>query len=287
MPDLFAQEQVPEQKQVQQVQRLTYGEKPTKIAIAEVLNYVNRHYAFTSLEGYNAVLSLYHVRADRGKEDSTMYQKRGLYYRMIDAEGRKLGAPIKASAFHLPVTMDKLEQKYKLSHEEVRQSMRRVCTQVDWHLQKIPSPYSLLLFRKTMAQEKILVVIPALKQRSTRGRKPTAPKHDDGHGIFYVDTQAMTVIRDTELGQRYTAAAILQRTGLEKELLHLYEQKQLQVPRRSDAAALRPDYPDAAETRRVLFKLSSQQNEIAERQQLRQRQELRQRRVPRQRPSWD
>lgn len=289
MPDLFGQEQVPEQKQVQQqVQRLTYGEKPTKTAIAEVLHYVNRHYAFTSIEAYNAVLSLYHVRADRGREDSAMYQKRGLYYRMIDGEGRKLGAPIKASAFRLPVTIDKLEQKYRLSHEQVRESMRRVCTYVDFNLLNIPTPYSLLIFRKKMAQEKILVVIPALTQRPTRGPKPrdVAPKPDDGHGIFYVDTQSMTVMRDTELGQRYTAAALLQRTGLEKELRLLYEQKQLQIPRRSDAAALRPDYPDAAETRRVLFKLSSQQNEIVERQLVVQRQKRVQRRSQRQRPSW-
>src|SRR6202000_804127 len=75
MPDLFnSQQETARQKQkLSEPQRVVYGEKPTRTAIAEVLEYVNKTYSFTSFEAYNAVLSWYNVRADRGREDSPMY----------------------------------------------------------------------------------------------------------------------------------------------------------------------------------------------------------------------
>ena len=235
------------------MQRLTYGEKPTKTGIGEVLDYVNQKYTFTSFEAYNAVLSLYHVRADRGKESSPMYQNKGLYYRMIDQEGKKLGAPIKASAFDLPVTLAQLEKKFELNRERLQRASNYVSVYIDLTLDRHDIDMDTL--RREMAQRGVEMVIPALTQRNTRGQRPPAPttKIDDGHGIFYVDFTHMAVVRDTDLGKNYTAAALLERTGLEKELRQLVAQKQLQLTRPADRAALQPGYPDPAETRRVLL----------------------------------
>jgi hypothetical protein len=82
------------------VLRVNYGKTETKKAIALVLNYVIDTYKYTSLHELNAVLRLYNIVADRGSEDSRIYQKRGLVYRVLDEHGNKIGTPIKASAFY-------------------------------------------------------------------------------------------------------------------------------------------------------------------------------------------
>ena len=254
---------------------LRYGERPTKTAIAEVLEFVLKRYSFESFDSYNAVLGLYNVRADRGREDSAMFENRGLYYRMIDREGKKLGAPIKASDFDLPVTLNALENKYGLGQRFSHEDQRRITATIDYNLSMLPPLYSLDMFRQQMAQQRIRVVIPALTQRSSRGPKPASAQKtpDDGHGIFYVDFDSMTVVRDTTLGQRYTADAILERTGVRDQLLGMAAENQLRL-KPGEQAILSPHYPDAAETRRLLFKLSAQHDELTSRKEsLRQQQE--------------
>jgi hypothetical protein len=77
----------------------------TKRAITTVLDEVINQYKYTSLPELNAILKLYNVMADRGKEDTSMYQKRGLVYTALDDNGNKIGTPIKASAFYSKPTM--------------------------------------------------------------------------------------------------------------------------------------------------------------------------------------
>lgn len=264
MPDLFGVKEPQIQKErYSMAQRATYGKKPTKTQIRDVLQYVNQNFSFTSFEAYNAVLSLYNVRADRGREDSAMHRVGGLYYRMIDSEGRKLGAPIKASAFHESVTLQKLEQKFILSQEKVRQVEARLKIHVDYALAGHRREYSLHSFAKDLRKDRVQLVIPAFTQRMQRKPKPggmSEKKPDDGHGIFYVDFNSMTVTRDTDLGPRYTGAAILERTGVERELRQMIDEGKLKLSRSPEREALKPGYPDAAETRRILFKLSPQHN---------------------------
>ena len=284
MPDLFAVDQ-PEiqQQKPAYLQKATYGQAPTKKQIETILRTVNASFSFTSFEAYNAVLSLYRVRADRGREDSDMYRSRGLYYRMIDTEGRKLGAPIKASAFNEPFTLKIVEQKMTLCREQQqaqeerhRQTLRGLRVPIDYALAGVDRQhYSLRCLASDLAREKIVIVIPALKQRPRRKQKPASTSVDDGHSIFYVDFKSMTVIRDTELGPRYTGASILQRTGVEQELRKLYQQEKLELPKRARRQALKPDYPNLAETRALLFRLAPQHDRIVE-EKLKQQEELKQ-----------
>ncbi len=58
--------------------------------------------------------------ADRGKEDSKMYEKRGLVYTALDDTGNKIGTPIKASDFYSKPTLKYLEEKFILN-ENLRQ----------------------------------------------------------------------------------------------------------------------------------------------------------------------
>ncbi|HLI93989.1 MAG TPA: hypothetical protein VKU83_10280, partial [Puia sp.] len=111
-------------------------------------------------------------------------------------------------------------------------------------------------------------VIPALREREKRG--PQIPRtaenrHDDGHGFFYVDFSSLTVVRDTDLGKNYTAAAILQRTGVGHELRRLLERGKLQIRRPADKIALHSGHPDTAETRQALLRQSPQHDDIVDR----------------------
>ena len=291
MPDLFQENQeTPQQKQgCSEPRCITYGKKPTKTAIAEVLEYVTQTYSFTSFDAYNAVLSLYNVRADRGREDSPMYRNKGLYYRVIDDRGKKLGAPIKASAFHLPVTMEKLEQKFQLSQQPVQEILRGIRSAIDYALAGNPQPYSLNRFWDDLKQRYVKPIVPALRQPNPRGwqqraftlldtsrpesEKPTL-KPDDGHGFFYFSWNKKVVARDTELGERYTAAAILERTGIQQAIRQMQGENYFKLST-AQKAVLSPGYPDTAETRRLLLQLSPWQSYVVQKQlELKEQQEL-------------
>ncbi len=283
MPDLFQEQELkPHQEHYRHdcPSRITYGERPTRTAVSEVLEHVNKEYAFTSFDAYNAALSLYNVRADRGREGSAMYQNHGLYYRVIDEAGKKLGAPIKASAFHLPVTMERLEEKYELSRQWVQKSAQSVEARIDWSLHNHPRPYSLSAFGEDLSKNGIDLVIPALRQPNPRGwqqrvtdlldntrlqsEKPLI-KPDDGHGFFYVDWNHKAIVRDTEIGQSHTAEAILQRTGIDKELHKMHRDHYFKLSNAQEGI-LRPDYSDTAETRRLLLRLSPVHDKIVDKQ---------------------
>lgn len=243
-----------------EVRALTYGAIPTRTGIERVLDYVSENCRFTSFESYNAILSLYNVRADRGSPDGIMYHNRGLYYRIIDKEGKKLGAPIKASDFHKQVTLDAVEERSRLNQrlitEELREAMR---ISIDYHLINVQN---LGKFRNGMARARLGVVIPAFKQRPSRSQTET-----DKPGMFYVDFKGKPAIfRDTELGKDYTAESIIKRCGLDKSIPELARQQRLEL-KIGEQALLGDLDLNNAHTRDLLLRLSVQQDRIVEKQQ--------------------
>lgn len=79
--------------------RVNYGKTESKKAINSVLNMVLNQYKYSNLPELNAVLKQCNIMADRGSEDSKIFQTRGLVYRILDQEGNLIGVPIKASSF--------------------------------------------------------------------------------------------------------------------------------------------------------------------------------------------
>ena len=91
----------------------------TKNAIGKVLNAILETYNYTSIPELNAVLKNYNIAADRGKQSSRVYQKNGLYYRLLDADGNKVSTPIKASLFYQNPGLSFLEKRF-LENEKTR-----------------------------------------------------------------------------------------------------------------------------------------------------------------------
>jgi hypothetical protein len=106
--------------------KAVYGNQPTKRTLNLIVNRVVKDYKFTSLTELNAVLSVFNVVADRGKEDSKMFLKKGLVYSILDANGKRIGNPIKASGLINRPTLGRLEKKFaqhKITRKPLKQDL--------------------------------------------------------------------------------------------------------------------------------------------------------------------
>jgi len=179
------------------VQRVQYGRSETKRAITNVLNSVLTNYKFSSLPELNAVLKQYNVLADRGSENSRIFQNNGLVYRVVDSSGNKIGVPVKATDFYNKPTLKFLETKFA-SNETAKQPFKsRVKNAIDLALLKQKNIHLNALI-KVLEKEGIHV---ALRQNS------------EGiiYGITYVDHKTKCVFNGSDLGKQYSAKAIQER----------------------------------------------------------------------------
>jgi hypothetical protein len=116
--------------------------------------------------------------ADRGKEDTHMFQKRGLVCTALDDNGNKIGTPIKASDFYSRPTLNYLEQKFG-QYEQLRQEhQRRLKRAIKWELVK--EKQTLGEFTKAIAREGINTI---WRQSSTGSI----------YGVTYVDFKTKCV----------------------------------------------------------------------------------------------
>lgn len=182
-------------------QKIEYGKSETRRSITNVLDVVVDHYKYTSLAELNAVLGLYNVMADRGTEDSRTYKNKGLHYRVLDANGQKVGVPIKASSIYSKPTLKCLEGKFKENELKREPDMKRLKNTIDLAMLKQPKRMDELI--KHLQKERVSVVL----RRSAEGKV---------YGMTYVDHQAKTVFNGSDLGKEYSARRILERLGIDQ-----------------------------------------------------------------------
>ncbi|GGB83203.1 mobilization protein [Flavobacterium suaedae] len=178
------------------VGKAMYGKSQTKMAIQNILENVLIPYKYTSLPELNAVLNQYNVKAERGTENSKVYQTGGLLYRVLDADGNAVGVPIKASLFYNKPTLKFLEQKFKENVEKRTPFKRRIKNAVDKEL----------LSKKLSIPE----LISALEKQ---GIHIVLRQNANGilYRITYVDHQTKCVFNGSALGKAYSAKAIQER----------------------------------------------------------------------------
>ncbi len=235
------------------IQRLQYGQSATRTGIENVLHHTLEKYAYISIEHLNAVLSRYNVMADRGSPQSHLYRNRGLYYRMLNDEGQRVGAPIKASAFDSRPTLDYLERRFaenQVQHHQ-RQHMEHVCTCIDWNLLKGPVG-SLEKFTEALQKERLQIVVDPFLRRQAFP--------EDGHAFYYIDHLSRNIYRDTELGEKYTALSMFQRMGLDQQMYALVQRQQLHLTHKKEEAILQQD--DPGKKLQLWIKLARQHNEL-------------------------
>jgi len=183
------------------LRRLTYGKSPTKRAITNVLDTVLPQYKYASLPELNAILKLYNLVADRGKEDGIIFKKNGLVYRMLNEKGNKIGVPIKASSIYNKPTLTYLEIKFKENGILKQEHKKSLKTTIDWIM--IKPPKNLQTFKEALEKEKINLVIR---------------QNNDGivYGLTYIDHKTKCVFNGSDIGKEYSAKSILGKCGIEQ-----------------------------------------------------------------------
>ncbi len=178
-------------------EKILYGKSETKRAISNVLNEVLHSYKFASIPELNAVLKQFNVMADRGSENSRIYKKNGLTYRLLDVTGNKIGVPIKASDFYNKPTLKFLEERFVLNEKERQSHKARVKNAIDILLIKNPG-LGLDTLIRALEKESIQTVLR---------------QNQDGiiYGITYIDHRTKSVFNGSALGKPYSANSIQER----------------------------------------------------------------------------
>lgn len=179
------------------IQKIQYGASDSKKAISGILNVIIPNYKFTTIGELNAVLNLYNVSANMGKEDSKMFLHKGLVYQIIDDDKKPVGVPIKASSFHFKPTLEHLEQMFEINKKMRLPDMKRVKNAVDLAFLK-NTKTSLDELEKNLLKEGIAVIYR------------TSPQHLI-YGITYVDHTTKSIFNGSALGTAYAAKAIQER----------------------------------------------------------------------------
>ena len=184
------------------VEKAIYGTSETKQTISNVVNAVFSQYKFTSLPEFNAALKQFNVVADRGKEEGRIYKNRGLVYRILDADGNKIGVPIKASSITSKPTLDNLEKKF-VANDPARELLKqRIKNVIDDCLQSSVGNMKSLV--TALSQKQVYTVL----RQNTEGRL---------YGITFVDNQTKVVFNGSDLGKGYSVAALQNRVGIVNE----------------------------------------------------------------------
>ena len=179
------------------LQKVQYGKSGTKWAITNVLDSVINQYKYTSLAELNAILRLYNLMADGGGETSRIFKGKGLVYKILDDQGKKINRGIKASCLDGKPVLKYLEKKFTENELSRQEHKKRLTNAIDWSFFKKPNQ-SLAALIETLGKEKIHL---------------TVRQNDLGLicEITCIDHQTKTVFNGSDLGQRYSAKGLLER----------------------------------------------------------------------------
>lgn len=179
--------------------KAVYGKSETRKTIDSIVSMVMQNYNCTSLIEFNAVLRQFKVMADRGKEGTTMYQKGGLLYWILDDRGNNIGVPIKASALVSRPTMKELQRTFQ-ANEQFRPIYKDRLTKV------IDS-----FFQATDCHTRVNFC----DYLNFNGINPVFRENNYGrvYGITFIDNRKGAVINGSNLGRKYSGQALVKRVN--------------------------------------------------------------------------
>lgn len=196
--------------------KVDYGKNPTKRAITNIVNSVVSTYKFTSLAEMNAVLKQFNVIADRGRENTLMFQKSGLMYSIINEKGEQVGVPIKASSIYNKPTLANLENRFSQNHEK-RLALKEPLKETINGVFKKYITISKATFISELAKENVNVVFRQNEQGLA-------------YGITFIDNNRKAVFNGSDLGKGYAVKAITERFGTSNKLVQPEHRTYLKPP---------------------------------------------------------
>ena len=97
-----------------------YHKGNIKSQIASVVRYLPKHYSFSSMGSYNALLSLFNITAEEVKGERDGQSVNGLVYVALDENGNKASNPFKASLFGKDAGVTQLQKHFEQSNEKMK-----------------------------------------------------------------------------------------------------------------------------------------------------------------------
>ncbi|WP_431216156.1 relaxase/mobilization nuclease domain-containing protein [Puia sp. P3] len=178
----------------EEVRKISQGSsEPASEALDRVVSTVMKHYHFTNLAEYNAILRSYNVTAETGSLGSKTRQYNGLYYVALDDHGNRMSPPIMASQLPSRPTQGKLGKKYAESRLQMEDHVRSIKSRLDTALSEEPASMRALVSR--LQYDSIEIVRPPANGRN---------RHDQ----VFVDHRTHTAITGKALDPKYSTAAI-------------------------------------------------------------------------------
>jgi hypothetical protein len=164
-------------------------------------------YKYASLPELNAVLKLYNIKADRGAEHSSLFDNRGLLYRVLTNKGEYAGIPIKASQIYNKPTLDYLEHRFVENQQSKQGHQVRVKNAIDLYF-KTNRTHSIDDLMQTLQNGGIHIILR---------------QNESGmiYGITYVDHHTKCVFNGSDLGKAYSAKQVQERCD---PFLHLHSE---------------------------------------------------------------
>lgn len=181
------------------LEKAIYGKSETKAAISNIVKEVIATYKFTSLPELNAVLGQFNLCAYRGEPESEMFKKMGLVYSVLDADGKRIGVPVKASSVYSRPTLLSLENhfvKNKAGRKAFREDVRETI---------------LSEIKNCRSQEELT------DRLRSKGVRPVFRVNQEGrlYGVTFVDNVSRSVFNGSDLDKSLSANAIAARFSQE------------------------------------------------------------------------
>ena len=151
-------------------------------------------YRFHSFAEYRALLSLYNIGVEKIEGNNQGHKYTGLVYSALDADGNRVGKPLKSSLFGKSVGVEALERWMEKSKTEVKTKGIAVNTRALVSA-SLASSRTGSEFRAELRGKNIDLVLRCNDQ----GRL---------YGVTFIDYNSRTVLNGSTLGKEFSANAI-------------------------------------------------------------------------------
>ena len=181
-----------EQKQNDKIFKpVNYQTGDIKSQIASVVRHLPKYYRFSTMGGYNALLSLFNITAEEVKGERNGQTVNGLVYVALDQNGNKASNPFKASLFGKDAGVAQLQKHFEQSKEKMKTNPARSVLKNTIEL-AIHTTNSETDFKKQLVEQGVNTVV----HRNDSGRI---------YGITFIDNGNRTVWNGSQLDRNLSA----------------------------------------------------------------------------------
>lgn len=182
------------QAELDELHRVDYRQSDLKHRLRNVVMTLKQQYGFQSLAEFNTLLEGYGIAAEEIRGDVQGRPYRGLVYHVLDDDGQRTGAAVKASRLGDFFGWKSLEEKFDASKQRLRQDPETL----DRTRRAIDRARNVSGSREEFADKLRAEGIDAVYRRNDDGRI---------YGVTFIDHATHQVLNGSRLGKEYATNA--------------------------------------------------------------------------------